>query len=74
MTLVGLAEPFTGLVIDCLEERTFEAGAEGGPIDGRVVRAPMTVECWTEEDVVGGVVFPEDVVESRCFVGDLIGD
>lgn len=74
MTLIGFVEPFVGLVIDCLEERIFEEGAGGGPIDGRVFRAPTAEGFMVAEDMSEGVIFPADVVEPRCFVGDLVGD
>lgn len=74
MTLIGFVEPFVGLATDCPEEWIVEEGTGGGPIDGRLFRAPMAEGFMVAEDMSEGVIFPADVVEPRCFVGDLVGD
>ena len=73
--LFGLAEPFMAPVIDCLGGRTLVERAVGGAIEGRDARSPDMDDFWTVDGVLlGGVEFPDDVVEPGCFVGDLVGD
>lgn len=73
--LVGLAEPFMAPATDCLGGRTFAVRVEGGPMEGRAARRPDNEGFRAVEEVVlCGVELPDDVVEARCFAGDLFGD
>lgn len=72
--LVGLANPFMGPVVDCLDKRGLEACADGGPIEGRYTRGPVAEAFCTVEETLGGVELPDDVVEPRCLIGDFVGD
>lgn len=74
VTLVGPANPLTGPAIDCLDERIVEAGADGGPIEGRAARRPVAESFCIVVEMLWGVEFPDDVVEPRCLVGDFVGD
>lgn len=49
VVLVGLTAPFTGPVMDCLEERILRECVDGGPMGGRAARGLVTCGFWLVE-------------------------
>ena len=73
-------KPFTGATSDCRDVRLVLVGALAGPIEVRLAILGLPLIAGTEgfgiAEVVPmlGVEFPDDVVDPKCLIDDLVGD
>ncbi len=72
--LTCLAEPFTVPIIDWRDDRVWGGTVDGGAIESRFVLAVAVGLRDIAAGVISRVMLADELVESNCLVGDLLGD